>query len=202
MFYKSKLKCINWIFVLRKHIYQSLKIQERETQGDVLHHTNHFLFYELLQTNENRFRRILFPNLPNHSLPNLIFSHRKSYLQQLWEWLLLVQQYSLSISSPKDSVVFPQSLSSLSLSHTEKQVVSFQSQNTAALTVFFNWNFAIFNIDNTISKNILVFALHNASTAHKNLKDSFKQTVTSITTSIFFIKNSLIFTFPAYSTAW
>ena len=124
---------------------------------------------------KNRFSRILFSNLPNCSLPKLILLHKKSYLQQLWEWLLLVQQYSLSISSPKDSAVFPQSLSSLSLSHTEKQVVSFQSQNTAALPVFsFNWNFAIFNTDNTIFKNIVVFALHNASTAHKNLKDSFK----------------------------
>ena len=35
-------------------IYQSLKNQERETQGDVPHHTNHFLFYELLQTNEKQ----------------------------------------------------------------------------------------------------------------------------------------------------
>ena len=37
------------MFQKSTEIYQSLKIQERETQGDVLHHTNHFLFYELLQ---------------------------------------------------------------------------------------------------------------------------------------------------------
>ena len=53
MFYMSKLKCVTES-VPRKQIYQFLKIQERETQGDVPHHTNHFLFYELLQTNEKQ----------------------------------------------------------------------------------------------------------------------------------------------------
>ena len=94
-------------------------------------------------------------------------------------------------------------LSPLFLFHILKnKLCHFSHKTQLHYLFFFYWNFAIFNIDNTILKKILVFALHNASTAHKNLKDSFKQTVTSITTSIFFIKNSLIFTFPAYSTAW
>ena len=42
------------MFQKSTEIYQSLKIQERETQGDVPHHTNHFFFYELLQTYEKQ----------------------------------------------------------------------------------------------------------------------------------------------------
>ena len=42
------------MFQKSTEIYQFLKIQERETQGDVPHHTNHFLFYELLKTNEKQ----------------------------------------------------------------------------------------------------------------------------------------------------
>ena len=53
--------------------------------------------------------------------------------------------------------------------------MSFQLQNTAAIYLLFLLIEMLqsFNIDDTILKNIVIFALYDASTAHKNLKDSF-----------------------------
>ena len=53
------------MFQKSTEIYQSLKIQERETQGDVLHNTNHFFFYELLQTNEKQIQLNITPKITN-----------------------------------------------------------------------------------------------------------------------------------------
>ena len=124
---------------------------------------------------KNRFSRILLPKLPNCSLPN---------------WFCRIENHTCSNcengSFLSYNIVFQSHLQRIAPTFLNLSPL-FSFQTLKNKLCYFNYKIQLqyllflliemlqsFNIDDTILKNIVIFALYDASTAHKNLKDSFR----------------------------